>query len=265
MLCRCHTNFISTSQFQFDATKISLCQLRDFLMASSTQFATEDDRQPARLGDRVYQQIKEKLIRGAYGPGDKLTVRGLAEDLQVSSTPARDAINRLALEGALVYAGPKTVIVPFLEPQALEEITLMRLALEGLAAEKATARVTDEDIETLQEMQLRINAALDERRYAEALWSNKEFHFSIYKLCCMPHLLATIETLWLRIGASFNDLYPEFAEAKYGVHNHMAAIEGLEERDASTVRAAIESDIRDGYRRMKHASRERNAGGPRPM
>jgi DNA-binding GntR family transcriptional regulator len=253
-----------TSQFEFDATKISLCQLQDFLMASSTQLVIEDDRQPARLGDRVYQQIKEKLIRGAYEPGDKLTVRGLAEDLRVSSTPARDAINRLALEGALVYAGPKTVIVPYLEPQALEEITLMRLALEGLAAEKAAARVVDEDIEALKEMQLQINAALDERRYAEALWSNKEFHFLIYKLCGMPYLLATIETLWLRIGASFNDLYPEFAEAKYGVHNHMAAIEGLVEGDGSAVRAAIESDIRDGYRRMKRANRERHAGRSRP-
>ncbi|SDA58182.1 GntR family transcriptional regulator [Mesorhizobium qingshengii] len=228
-------------------------------MASSTPFAKEDDRQPTRLGDRVYEQIKERLIRGAYGPGDKLTVRGLAETLGVSSTPARDAINRLALEGALVYAGPKTVIVPALDPEVLEEITLMRLALEGLAAERAAARVADEDIEALKETQARINAALRERRYAEALWSNKEFHFSIYKLSGMPHLLATIETLWLRIGASFNDLYPEFAEAKYGIHNHMAALEGLAERDGSAVRAAIESDIRDGYRRMRQATRERNA------
>lgn len=233
-------------------------------MASSTPFAKEDDRQPARLGDRVYQQIKERLIRGAYGPGDKLTVRGLAETLGVSSTPARDAINRLALEGALVYAGPKTVVVPTLDPEALEEITLMRLALEGLAAERSAARVANEDIEALKETQARINAALHDRRYAEALWSNKEFHFSIYKLSGMPHLLATIETLWLRIGASFNDLYPEFAEAKYGIHNHMAALEGLAERDGSAVRAAIESDIRDGYRRMRQATRERKGSEPRP-
>jgi len=233
-------------------------------MAPNTQFVAEDDRQPARLGDRVYQQIKERLIRGAHGPGDKLTVRALAESLHVSSTPARDAINRLVLEGALVYAGPKTVIVPFISPQALEEITLMRLALEGLAAEKATRHVSEADIALLRETQLRINAALDERRYADALWHNKEFHFTIYRLCGMPHLLTTIETLWLRIGASFNDLYPEFAEAKYGVHNHMAAIEGLTERDAGAVRAAMEGDIRDGYRRMRRANRERVEGKSTP-
>jgi DNA-binding GntR family transcriptional regulator len=227
-------------------------------MTAVTKVSRTDDKQPARLGDVVYEQIKERLIRGAYGPGDKLTVRALAEALDVSSTPARDAINRLTFEGALVYAGPKTVIVPFLDAEALEEITLMRLALEGLAAEKGAVNASAETVEELGELQRHISAALEEKRYADALWSNKEFHFSIYRLSRMPHLLAMIETLWLRIGASFNDLYPEFAEAKYGIHNHMAAIEGLAEHDGATVRAAIESDIRDGYRRLKKASRERS-------
>lgn len=219
----------------------------------------EDDHKPQRLGDRVYELIKERLVRGAYRPGDKMTVRALAGDLAVSSTPARDAINRLTLEGALIYAGPKTVIVPFLSEEALEEITLMRLALEGLAAEKATPRLSEEDVETLWIVQERINSALNEKRYADALWSNKEFHFGIYRRCGMPHLLSTIETLWLRIGASFRDLYPEFAEVKYGVHNHIAALEGLAEGAGDAVRAAVESDIRDGYRRLKKANKERKS------
>ncbi|TKT75659.1 GntR family transcriptional regulator [Aquamicrobium sp. LC103] len=228
-------------------------------MADNADDAQTDDRQPVRLGEVVYQQTKERLIRGAFEPGRKLTVRALADALGVSSTPARDAINRLTFEGALVYAGPKTVIVPFISQQTLEEITLMRLALEGLAAERSVLHVTQDDIDKLTKMQGQIDVALDAKRYADALWSNKEFHFLIYRLSQMPHLITTIETLWLRIGASFNDLYPEFAEAKYGVHNHMAAIEGLLERDGAAVRAAIESDIRDGYRRMKKANRERSA------
>lgn len=228
-------------------------------MSLSKPIASEDDKRPERLGDRAYQLIKEKLIRGAYEPGNKLTVRALADELAVSSTPARDAINRLTLEGALVYAGPKTVIVPFLSEETLEEITLMRLSLEGLAASRATPNMEKQDIDSLGGLQEHINGALSQGRYADALWSNKEFHFSIYRHCRMPHLLATIETLWLRIGASFRDLYPEFAEARYGVHNHMAALEGLEEGDAEAVRAAIESDIRDGYRRLRKANRTRKA------
>lgn len=220
---------------------------------SSVAEAAAPARPPVRLGDIAYEKLKESLIRGTYRPGHKLTVRAAADALGVSSTPARDAINRLVLEGALVYTGPKTVIVPHLDSQTLEEITLIRLALEGLAAERAGSEGTQTIVAELEAIQALIDAALDEARYADALWHNKEFHFFIYRLAGLPHLLGMIEPLWLRIGASFNDLYPEFALAKYGVHNHRAAIEAIGERDGSSLRAAIESDIRDGFRQLKRA------------
>jgi len=219
---------------------------------------TRDDAKQAGLGDLAYDAMKERLIRGMYKPGHKLTVRAIAEQLNVSSTPARDALNRLINERALVYAGPKTVIVPLLNLEQLQEVTWMRLALEGLAAEKAAAYVTTEDVDALEAIQRTITLALDERRYADALWNNKEFHFLIYKRSNLPLLVSTIESLWLRIGAAFNDLYPEFAVSKYGVHNHQAAMDGLRRRDASDVRAAMETDIRDGFRRLRTALDERS-------
>ncbi|SCB62262.1 DNA-binding transcriptional regulator, GntR family [Rhizobium aethiopicum] len=215
------------------------------------------DEQPGRLSDIAYSSIKEQLTRGAYKPGHKLPIRLVAEMLNIGSTPAREALNRLVFEGALVMAGPKTVIVPHLDLAALYEVTQMRLALEGLATEKGALRATDDVVDKLLALQKKITLSLNERRYSDALHDNKEFHFTIYRLCEMPHLLSTIEALWLRVGASFHDLYPEFAEAKYGVRNHMAAIEGLVDKDASAVRAAMESDIRDGYRRLKKAAQER--------
>lgn len=215
------------------------------------------DPQLGRLSDFAYSSIKELLARGAYKPGHKLPIRSVAEMLNVGATPAREAINRLVFEGALVMVGPKTVIVPHLDLAALYEVTQMRLALEGLATEKGALHATKETIDKLLFIQEKITLSLDEKRYADALHDNKEFHFTIYRLCEMPHLLSTIEALWLRVGASFHDLYPEFAEAKYGVHNHMAAIEGLVEKDPSAVRAAVENDIRDGYRRLKKSAQNR--------
>ncbi|MER8887750.1 GntR family transcriptional regulator [Mesorhizobium sp. M0816] len=205
----------------------------------------------------AYEAMKERLVRGAFEPGRKLTVRAVADALGVSSTPARDALNRLAAEGALVYSGPKTVIVPYLTTEALEEVTAMRLALEGMAAERGAAKAPAGLADSLENMQVKINQALESRRYAEVLWTNKEFHFAVYRYCGMPHLLSTIETLWLRIGPSFHDLYPEFAIQKYGVHNHQVVIESLREGDGEALRAAFENDIRDGYRRLKQAIRAR--------
>lgn len=215
------------------------------------------DRAAESLGDAAYREMKERIIRGVYRPGHKLTVRAVAQDLDVSTTPARDAINRLASEAALVYAGPKTVVVPVLDANALKEITLIRLALEGLAAQQAAEHAGPEDVEALKVLQKKINSALDAGLYADALWHNKEFHFAIYRLAQLPHLVTMIETLWLRIGPSLHNLYPEFAKERFGVHNHEVAMEALEDRDGASVRAAMENDIRDGYRRLKRAYREK--------
>ncbi|RRH96706.1 GntR family transcriptional regulator [Mesorhizobium tamadayense] len=211
--------------------------------------------QGASLGDAAYREMKERLIRGKYRPGYKMTVRAVAEELGVSSTPARDAINRLTSEGALVYAGPKTVIVPVLGELDLKELTTIRIALEGLASEKAAPFGSEQHVELLSQIQGRISAALDAGNYGEALWHNKEFHFHVYEMAGLPHLTTMIESLWLRVGPSLYNLYPEFAQERNGVRNHQMAMEALAERDGAALRAAFESDIRDGYRLLRLAAR----------
>ncbi|NYZ14358.1 GntR family transcriptional regulator [Azospirillum sp. RWY-5-1] len=218
--------------------------------------AATDDTQLRRLdrqgslGELAYEALKDTMIRGAFPPGEKLTVRRVAGDLGVSTTPARDAITRLISEGALVNLGPKTVVVPVLTRATLDEVTKMRLALEGLAAQEAVANVGEAAAAEFEAIQVEINAAMDRADYQCVLARNKDFHFLLYGLSKMPRLVAVIETLWLRVGPSLNGLYPEYAINRLGVSNHQWAIRGLHDRDGATVRAAIENDIRDGYRRL---------------
>jgi DNA-binding GntR family transcriptional regulator len=207
------------------------------------------DRQTS-LGELAYASLKEAIVRGEFSAGQKLTVRAVAQALGVSTTPARDAIMRLIGEGALVNAGPKTVIVPPLTKAALDEVTSIRLVLEGLAARIAAENAPKQIVDQLKALQLQINTALDAGNYSAVLKANKAFHFTIYDAAQMPRLTAMIESLWVRIGPSLNDLYPEFATSRVGVSNHMEAIAGLESGDQARVQAAIEKDIRDGYRRL---------------
>lgn len=212
------------------------------------------DRQTS-LGEQAYESLKGTIIAGQFAPGAKLTVRSVAQALGVSTTPARDAINRLIGEGALANLGPKTVVVPVLDMAALDEVTKIRLALEGLAAEESVGAIADADVAFLESTQEKLNAALDDGRYADVLAHNRDFHFRIYARSRMPRLVAIIESQWLRIGPLFNVLYPEFRITRQGVHNHLWAMRGLRDRDPATVRAAMESDIRDGYRRLSQMVR----------
>lgn len=212
-----------------------------------------------RLGEAAYEALRDRISRGVYRPGDKLTVRSVAETLGVSSTPARDAINRLTAENALVYAGPKTVIVPILSEADLKEVTVIRIALEGLAAEEAAKNCGPQDLERLKILQSRINAGLERRDYASVLWHNKEFHFHVYARSGLPRLVSLIDAQWLRVGPSFYDLYPEFAEERYGVRNHEMVMDAIEEGDSRALRAAFEGDIRMGYLRLRGAVRARGS------
>ena len=95
-----------------------------------------------------------------------------------------------------------------------------------------------------------INKALDDANYREVLRANYDFHFLIYRRSNWPRLVSMIETQWLRIGPSLNDLYPDFAQTRKGVSNHMAAIAAFKKKNASAARKAVEQDIKDGFQRL---------------
>ncbi|WP_129778146.1 GntR family transcriptional regulator [Peristeroidobacter soli] len=205
------------------------------------------------LGAHVYDRLKRALMSGAFQPGQKLTVRSVAEDLQVSVTPAREGLNRLIDQGALEMPSAKTILVPVLTVAALKEVATIRRSLEGTAAELATANFGPSDIANLLSLQAELESAMNSGDYRRVLDRNESFHFGVYEKCGMPRLVGLIEAQWLRVGPSLNMLYPEFAVSRRGVSNHMRVLEGLQKRDAQAVRAAFEHDIDDGYATLSAA------------
>lgn len=209
------------------------------------------------LGERAYTSLKEAIVGGRFSSGQKLTVRSVAHALSISTTPARDAIMRLISEGALINAGQKTLMVPTLTLAALDEVTPLRLNLEGFAARVATERIAGETVEELKALQLQMDAALVAANCAGAMTANKAFHFLIYESTQMPLLVSMVESLWTRIDASISDFNPELATSRSSLSNHMEAIAGLEDHDKARVQAAIEKDIQDEYQCLVSGIRKR--------
>ena len=199
------------------------------------------------LGEHAYDRLKQAMMTGAFRPSEKITVRAIADALNVSITPARDAITRLITEGALEARSSKTVIVPPLTPDVLDEVTKLRVNLEGMAAEAATQSLGPSDVTKLEKIQDALEEAMANEDYRTVLNRNEDFHFLIYNASNMPRLITIIESLWLRIGPSLNLLYPDFAISRKGVSNHRDLIQALRKGDAAKVRVAIENDIRAGY------------------
>ncbi len=214
------------------------------------------------LAERVYRQLKRAIRMGTFRPGQKMTNRAVASALNVSATPAREALVRLVSEDVLEMIGPKTIIVPHLSPSRYQEIATIRMALEGIAAEAAAAHVTDRFIDDLEMVHLAFVSARSNRDYVEALQMNEQFHFMIYRRSQMPRLVSIIENLWAASGPSFRLLYPKFADHRDGAQQHGDAIAGLRARDPQRVRASIEQDIRIGTSKLLAILGRQAAGSP---
>ena len=195
---------------------------------------------------QVHAAMKRALMRGVFKPGQKITIRGVAAALGTSATPAREAIRRLAGEGALEHLRSGTARLPALDRARLSEITDVRVALESLAARHAALRMSDAEIQALEAIQAELAAARDRKDYTTYLMNNEAFHFGYYRAAAMPNLLRAIESMWLQAGPYLTLLLP----AMRGIDLHSAAIEAARRRDADAASAAIAEDIRRAAERL---------------
>jgi len=216
------------------------------------------------LADRAYEQLRQALMNGSFLPGQKLTIRKLAAVLGISATPARDAISRLLSERILETDANRNVSVPLLDEDRLKEIYVLRIALEGLAAERGAPNLGKADIKRLERIQAELVAAMDRDDYAEVLVRNGEFHFALYNASGIELLVQSIEQLWLKLGPSLNLLYPAYNHSRKGVNNHLEVLGALREGNAAAVRRAIEQDLSDGVQELSRSLREAYAAGRIP-
>ncbi len=197
------------------------------------------------LTERVCIELRKALIDGSFKPGELIKIRSVAAALKVSPTPAREALSILIAEGTLLAGANKSAMVARLTPESLQEITELRVALEGVAAEAATRRLTDVDIAAISVLHDELIAATEANDVPLTLEKNADFHFALYAHSEMPLVTKMIETTWLRSGAYLRLAYPGYGMLRKGLDNHNHIIANLRARDSAKVKLSIEQDIRE--------------------
>ena len=112
----------------------------------------------------VYEFVKDRIIKGIYGPGEKLNERDIAQLVKVSRTPTREALRVLEYEGFVTNISKRGVFVKKYSPEELDTLHKMLVRLEGLAVEMAAPRLTGKDLADLQNMTHRLKSRSEERR-----------------------------------------------------------------------------------------------------
>ena len=215
------------------------------------------------LGERVTGELRALLIAGRLAPGEKLSLRRVAEALGVSMMPVREAVNRLAADNALEVLPGRAVRVPVLTLAQFRELTRIRLVVEGFATEEAAKIATGEQIAVIaaHEQAFREAARREPPDLAGAVVANRDLHFALYEAAGMPMLVETIERLWLKAGPILNlDMRAEARRLDRGsaVVMHAELVRALQEREPEAARAALESDIRQAAEHIEATGRLAN-------
>ena len=200
------------------------------------------------LQDNVYAYLREGLMAGEFAPGEHLTVRGIAATIGTSVMPVREAFRRLTTEGALEPLLNGATRVPVFDVAKLEDLTAIRLSVEGLAARYAAERITAEEFVALEQCNLDVQRAVEAADLAAEAKANERFHFCIYRAAKSPELLRIIEHLWLQMGPYLSWLIkqhhlPTRGRGAYAFRHHEDIVIALRRRKVDQAEAALRADL----------------------
>lgn len=197
--------------------------------------------------DRLYRTMRARIMHGELAPGTALTLRGLGREFGVSMTPAREAIRRLAAEGALTLSSSGRVSTPELTSERIEELASLRGLLEPELASRALPRAHIALIDRLQVINTTIAEAIAKQDPVAYLRTNLDFHRTLYLRAQAPAILAMTETVWLQLGPTMCALYGRLRRTE-PPQNHRLIIAALRAGDEPSLRLAMRTDVTQGLK-----------------
>jgi DNA-binding GntR family transcriptional regulator len=189
------------------------------------------------LAERLFRRISEAIIQGAIPAGSKISEPALARQYGVSRGPLREALHRLQerrLVTRIAHVGPR---VTTLSANVLQEIFIVREALEGMTAREAARNATVEEIAAIRAMHDRNRREYSESQGSPASYTrgtaDVDFHFLIAKASHNPTLVALLcSDLDLLLRFYRSHLRNLVGRIERVFIEHERIVEAIEDRDA---------------------------------
>lgn len=222
-----------------------------------SQFPTQAQDASAKVPahQRVYEQLRVKILFGDLAPGQAVTIQGLTDELKAGMTPVREALRRLIAQGALTHQGNRRVSMPELDANGVEELDFMRKTLEPELTRRAALNMDDDAINALTACDDDLNKAISGGDVGGYLTQNYRFHTMIYESARAPIMAATVDRLWLRFGPSLRVVCGRFGTSNLP-DKHRELLAALKQRDAAAAAQAMAEDVDQGMRQVRAAIAE---------
>ena len=146
--------------------------------AGGTQRVAEPSPGPrALLKDQAYERLKDMIVRGEFEPGRFLSERRLAAQLDMSKTPVRSAVERLAIEGLVLVSPQQGIVVADVSLSEIIDLFEIRTALESFVVGRLAGTLTPERVLLLQANVEEQFAAAQRGDVGENMRFDTAFHF----------------------------------------------------------------------------------------
>ena len=199
--------------------------------------------------EQVADFLREGIISGMFPRGSRLKQAEIAERLQLSITPVREALKLLEAEGYIngnSYRGAR--VVPF-DATASKEVLELRLLLESKLIRGTAAHIRAQDIVELRALADEFERAFNAGDRASARGINYRFHRRLYSLADMPQTLHFVQILWARYP--FDLINAVEGRGKDAAKEHDEILHSLSEGDASAATLAMRKHIESGWSLLK--------------
>lgn len=186
----------------------------------------------------VYRKLREDIISGRLAPGTRLVELNIAADFGVSRTPVREALKRLTAEKLVLSDPSRGVIVHAPDASEIEDVFVVREALDALAARLAAHRITPSELARLRVIVDAMREAIRSGRREQVVVANQRFHDVIYA--------AAGNDMLARVASDLRDFVRRFTTLPFAspdrvehvLAEHEAILEALAAHDPEAAETA---------------------------
>jgi DNA-binding GntR family transcriptional regulator len=207
---------------------------------------------PVHLSDTVTERLRRTIVEGRFSPGDRLREERLAEALDVSRGPIRDALRELEREGLVVRRRNRGAIVASLSRADVEEVYSLRLAIEPLVCAWGARNASEQDWLEMGAVIAAYSQLTTTTTPHEAADADLRFHDVVYRAAGHRR----VQRLWQDLRPQVYIFLlarkyvgtPEFREIM--IANHESILSAMRDRDAEAARRLAMDHVEASYRRV---------------
>jgi DNA-binding GntR family transcriptional regulator len=197
------------------------------------------------LNEVAYAAIKEKIIQGEFEPGSRIREDYLAEEIAISRTPVREAINRLVSEGLIINKARKGLYLIDPSPEEIGHYIDIRIALEKLAVESCIDHIEDGQFQRIEDVLDDFEYRLSKEKYEGCNQLDSEFHLLIAELSGNMKLFSMLQDLssfFLQTRGREKKVHPREKNERT-LREHKLIFEAIRNRDKRAAKKAISRNI----------------------